>query len=71
MILCFRVFILFVVITIGLDVESLTVEEDDGTIEICASVTEGALQRQVVVSVDYEDDEATGGCNLYDAAIYN
>ena len=48
------------VVTIGLDDDPVTVDEGDGTAEICANVIEGDLQREVVITVTFEDGEASG-----------
>ena len=51
--------LLLVEITIGLDVARVTVDEDVGMIELCASAV-GELEREVVVSVAYQDRGAIG-----------
>ena len=51
--------LLFVAITIGLDVDRVTVDEDIGMTELCASVV-GELEREIVVSVVYQDRGAIG-----------
>ena len=55
---------LFVAITIGLDFDRVTVYEDVGMTELCAS-TNDELEREVVVSVVYQDRGAFGEGRSY------
>ena len=51
--------VLFVAITIGLNVSRVTVDEDIGMTELCASIV-GEFDREVVVFVVYQDRGAIG-----------
>ena len=59
----------FVAVTIGLDVNRVTVVEDVGITELCAS-TNDELEREVVVSVVYQDRGAIGESSIVPPIIY-
>ena len=52
--------LLIVVITIGMDEVRVRVDEGMEIIEICASIIEGDLRRDVLIAVAYQDRGATG-----------
>lgn len=45
-------------VEIGLERTSYTTEEDGVTVEVCARVTRGTLERQVLVDLSMADDTA-------------
>ena len=47
-------------VVIGMDRTTVTVNEDVGTEELCASIMSGTLQREVVVPVLFMDRGAKG-----------
>ena len=47
-------------ITIGLDETFIQVSEDIGVRQVCASITEGTTERDIVVTLFSEDQSATG-----------
>ena len=47
-------------VTIGLEEPTYTVNEGDGTIEVCAVLTSGTLDRTVTVTLSTSDGSATG-----------
>ena len=47
-------------LTIGMDQLRVVVNEDNGTVQLCASVMRGILERQAVVTVIYENRGAMG-----------
>ncbi len=51
---------LFSGVTIEIDVPEITVPEDVGVVEVCASVTNGTLARETVVTVSTVDGTAVG-----------
>ena len=46
-------------VEIGLQQTTYTISEDDGTLTICAQITTGELERQVVVNFTTIDNTAT------------
>lgn len=46
-------------VEIGLERTLYSAREDDGTVEVCARLTRGALQREVEVELTMRDDTAT------------
>ena len=56
--------LLFVGITIGMDVNRVTVNEDVGITELCASAI-GDLVQDIVVSVVYQDRGAIGKYGIW------
>ena len=49
----------FTVVEIGLQQTTYTISEDDGTLTICAQITIGELEREVVVNFTIMDNTAT------------
>jgi len=47
-------------VTIGLERTSYTTAEDGGSVEVCAVVVEGELERSSEVSISTVDGSATG-----------
>ena len=51
-------------VTIDLEDPSYSVNEENGTIEVCAVITSGSLERSVVVTIETAEGTATGErCN--------
>ena len=46
--------------TIDLEDPSYSVNEENGTIEVCAVITSGSLERSVVVTIATAEGTATG-----------
>ena len=61
--------LLFVAITIGLNVSRVTVDEDVEMTELCASVV-GEFDREIVVSGVYQDRRAIGEGSIVPPIIY-
>ena len=49
-------------ITIGMDETFIQVSEDIGVRQVCASITEGETEREIIVTLFSEDQTATGMC---------
>lgn len=47
-------------VTVSLEMESYSTSEDEGFIEVCANITAGGLERQVMVNLATTDDTAEG-----------
>ncbi len=60
---------MFVAITFGLNVSRVAVDDDIGMTELCASVV-GEFDREVVVSVVYQDRGAIGEGSIVPPIIY-
>ena len=61
-------------VTIGFEQTVYTVQEDDGSREVCVSLREGTLQTSVTVSVNTVDGSATGEFvfdKRFDSTIYS
>ena len=53
-------------VTIDLEDPSYSVNEENGTIEVCAVITSGSLEKSVVVTLATAEGTATGErCNKY------
>ena len=50
----------FTELTIGFDPSTYTVNETDMTVQVCASIQDGSLQRDAVVTLSTSDGTATG-----------
>ncbi len=53
----FQIFIR-IAVTIGLEDPEIVVDEDAGTVEICARIMDGVLDRQITVTLTTSDDTA-------------
>ncbi len=47
-------------VVIDLELPSYTVNEANGTVEVCATIVSGTLERSVVVTISTSDGTATG-----------
>ena len=58
-------------VEIGLERTSYTTDEGGGTVEVCARLTRGTLERQVLVDLAMTDDTAIGNTNNKDSFFSN
>lgn len=55
-----HVYLVFPVITVGLDNTTYTVPEDGGVVQVCVEILEGELEQEAEVTLSTNDGSAAG-----------